>query len=171
MPWGSLAGHGLAYGSGLGLLLAAVLIIGTLVAPDFMVGDYPPAIAERYGPKSPRGRSVTRVAGVLLAAGVLALLTAAMAGLPTIAPGAGFGTALVYATIIWQSFNLFDLVVLDWLIVVRWRPAFVVLPGTEGMDAYDDMGHHLRGYVKGVVICQAAALLSAVAFAVLALLL
>ena len=33
------------------------------------------------------------------------------------------------------SYRLVDLVVLDELLLIRLRPDFVVLPGTEGMEA------------------------------------
>ncbi|WP_051753324.1 hypothetical protein [Streptosporangium amethystogenes] len=46
---------------------------------------------------------------------------------------------------------------LDWLIVVTWRPALVVLPGTEDMSDYRDLGFHLRGFAKGIVICSVGA--------------
>jgi hypothetical protein len=38
---------------------------------------------------------------------------------------------------------------IDWLLFVRVRPAFVVLPGTEGMAGYDDYAFHWRAFLKG----------------------
>ncbi|WP_371786511.1 hypothetical protein [Streptosporangium subroseum] len=159
-----MIGWGLAYGFAVSALFSAVLLGGALAARDFMVQDYPPAIRNRYGPKSPRGQRVTRIAGVVVAAGVIAILVTAMIHLYAIAPEAGFVTALAYAATILITFNVFDLIVLDWLVVVRWRPSIVVLPGTEGMDAYDDMSFHLVGFAKGMIVCLSGALISAVAF-------
>ncbi len=48
-------------------------------------------------------------------------------------------------------FNLFDLVVLDWLVFMRLRPLRVVIPGTEGMAGNDDFRFHLRGFLKGTL--------------------
>lgn len=49
-------------------------------------------------------------------------------------------------------FNLFDLLVLDWLIMVRIQPKFIILPGTEGMKIYNDYSFHFRGFLKGTVL-------------------
>ena len=49
-----------------------------------------------------------------------------------------------------MTFNVFDLVVLDYLVFIKVRPSFVVLPGTEGMEAYDDLSFHLAAFRKGL---------------------
>lgn len=129
--------------------------------------EAPPAIRDRYGAKSPRGQRVARLAGLIVAIGVVAILAIALAHLTRLAPGAGALVAFVYAWIILQTFNLFDLIVLDWLIVVTWRPALVVLPGTEDMPEYRDLGFHLRGFAKGIIICSVGAAIAAGLFAML----
>lgn len=92
-PWATLVGWALIYGLAVSALFTAVLLGGALAARDFMVQDYPPAIRERYGPKSPRGQRVARLAGLIVALGVTAILTAALAHLTTLVPGAGIWTA------------------------------------------------------------------------------
>jgi hypothetical protein len=44
-----------------------------------------------------------------------------------------------------------DLVILDWLIVSKITPRFVVIPGSEKQD-YKDFSHHLKGHVKSLVV-------------------
>ncbi|MEU6712795.1 hypothetical protein ABZ897_15045 [Nonomuraea sp. NPDC046802] len=44
---------------------------------------------------------------------------------------------------------LFDLVVLDWLILAGLRPRVMVLPGTEGMPEYRDLTFHAVAALKG----------------------
>ncbi|MDH3734751.1 MAG: hypothetical protein OEU54_14585 [Gemmatimonadota bacterium] len=46
-------------------------------------------------------------------------------------------------------FNLVDLLILDWLILVRIQPGFVVLPGTEGLAGYDDYRFHGHAFLIG----------------------
>jgi hypothetical protein len=70
IPWATLAGWAMLYGLLVSALVTAVLLGGALLAPDFMVQDYPPAIRDRYGPKSPRGRTVASLAGLAVAVGV-----------------------------------------------------------------------------------------------------
>jgi hypothetical protein len=77
----------------------------------------------------------------------------------------GFGGAFVVAAVVLLTFNLFDLLVIDWLIFVWLRPAFVVLSGTEGMPEYGDKQFHAVAFAKGIVLCLAAAVVVAVVVA------
>ncbi len=55
-------------------------------------------------------------------------------------------------------FNLVDLLVLDWLLFCFITPGFLVVPGTEGMQAYKDYGYHFRAFLIGTVLSIAAGL-------------
>jgi hypothetical protein len=44
-----------------------------------------------------------------------------------------------------------DLVFLDWLIVSKITPQFVIIPGTEVED-YKDFSHHFKGHAKATVV-------------------
>ena len=153
--------HALVYGLILSALIIAIMLVSARINPAIFAGDYPPDIKAKFGPQDARSARQMKVVAVLLfvaIAATLAWMAAAMpaAGLtPTFASVfvAAFGTALV--------FNLIDLVVLDWLVFVTWRPRIIVLPGTEGMAGYGDMGFHVRGFVKGLGFCLAVGLLTA----------
>ncbi len=54
--------------------------------------------------------------------------------------------------------NLYDFVVLDYLIIVRWHPAFLNLPDT---DYYKTTRPHAEGFARGTVIGIPATLVSA----------
>jgi len=58
-------------------------------------------------------------------------------------------------------FNVFDLLVLDWLLFCTIQPRFMALPGTEGMAAYGDYGFHAVGFLKGTVFSLVAGSLTA----------
>lgn len=58
-------------------------------------------------------------------------------------------------------FNLLDWLVLDWLICIKIRPGFMILPGTEGLAGYADYGFHFRGFLIGIVISLLISLLFA----------
>lgn len=51
-----------------------------------------------------------------------------------------------------MCWNLFDLVVMDWLIFCIRQPKYMVLPGSEGHKAYRDFRFHFIGFLKGTVI-------------------
>jgi hypothetical protein len=57
---------------------------------------------------------------------------------------AAFGVGLVV--------NLFDWLVLDWLIFCTWTPSFAVIPGTAGFAGYKDYGMHFRGFLIGTAL-------------------
>lgn len=54
--------------------------------------------------------------------------------------------------LILMSFNLVDLLIVDWLILCCWTPKFVVLPGTEGHPAYKDYAFHAWASLRGSVL-------------------
>lgn len=58
-------------------------------------------------------------------------------------------------------FNLFDLLVLDWLIFNTLQPKMIILPGTEGMAGYKDYAFHFHGFVIGLAFCLVGGLISA----------
>ncbi len=43
-----------------------------------------------------------------------------------------------------------DLLILDWLIVSRITPKFVIIPGTQKED-YRDFSHHFKGHAKALI--------------------
>lgn len=54
--------------------------------------------------------------------------------------------------------NLYDFVVLDYLVIVRWHPAFLDLPDT---DYYTTMRPHAEGFARGILIGLPATIASA----------
>ncbi len=63
----------------------------------------------------------------------------------------GFLDAFVHLLVLFMSANLGDLVVLDWLIISKLTPGFVVIPGSEVED-YKDFSHHYKGHVFASII-------------------
>ena len=74
---------------------------------------------------------------------------------------AGFGAVFLHVWIVAMCWNLFDLLIMDWLIFCTCRPSFIVLPGSEGHKAYRDYLFHFVGFLKGSVISTVGALLVA----------
>jgi hypothetical protein len=61
-----------------------------------------------------------------------------------------FGMVFWSVLIAVMTFNLFDLLVLDWLIFAGITPRFIVLPGTEGLAGYKDFAFHVKGFAIGM---------------------
>ena len=61
-----------------------------------------------------------------------------------------FAAAATNVYALWAFFNLFDLLVLDYLFLLVLKPRFAVLPGTEGMQSYQDYRFPFVGFLKGL---------------------
>jgi hypothetical protein len=145
--------HALVVGLELSLLLTTILVIGGLIAPDMMVGDYPPDIREKYGPPSLRAARLRPIFAVLLFAAFLGVplvgLCALRARLGQVSPLPAF----VFSAGALLVFNIFDLIILDWLFFCTIQPPLMVLPGTEGMAGYRDYHFHFIGFLRGLGFC------------------
>jgi len=61
-----------------------------------------------------------------------------------------YWAALLNVLVLVLLATLGDLVILDWLIVSKITPPFVIIPGTEEAD-YKDFSHHYRGHARAVI--------------------
>ena len=62
-----------------------------------------------------------------------------------------FWELFAYASGVLFIFNLVDLLILDWLIVCRFKPRWVILPGTEHIVIPKPYLHHFKGFLMGTV--------------------
>ncbi|MEV0612924.1 hypothetical protein AB0I81_06330 [Nonomuraea sp. NPDC050404] len=163
MHWNTTVAYGAVYGLVISLLFTLALLIGAAISRDFLLHDYPAAIQERYGkPKSARGRKVAIWVGVLFwGATFLPLLTVALLHLrATIGGDLGFWRAAACGAILFATLSLYDLVVLDWILLAGLRPGIMVLPGTEGMKEYRDLRFHAVAALKGSPLILVVALVA-----------
>ncbi len=159
--WPLLINFALVYGVVLFIVLVAMIFPTVLIAPDMMVGDYPPDIKAKYGPMSPRAARLRPYVAVLI---FLAAIVIPLIGLFSLRTSVGqipFLPAFVFLLLVLLIFNVLDLLVLDWLIVCTIQPRMMILPGTEGMAGYRDYRFHFIGFLKGLVFCTAGALIIA----------
>jgi hypothetical protein len=61
-----------------------------------------------------------------------------------------FSTAVLNALVLFFVATLGDLVLLDWIIVSKITPKFVIIPGTVKED-YKDFSHHYKAHAKATV--------------------
>jgi hypothetical protein len=78
-----------------------------------------------------------------------------------------FLTALVFSAAVLLVFNIYDLLILDWLLFCTIQPRAMILPGTEGMAGYRDYRFHFTGFLKGLGFCLGGGLVIAVFWMVL----
>ncbi|BBZ05425.1 hypothetical protein MCHIJ_48620 [Mycolicibacterium chitae] len=146
---GSWLWHALVFGGGSLLIPTAILLVCLRWARPAFADDYPPDIQSRMPPFT---RTERRLSWVLGPAFILTLLAAVLwttwswldadpaRGLLS-AYGMALGTAALFC--------LVDLVLVDWLIICRWRPSWVIIPGTADAAGWGDYGFHLRAQFSG----------------------
>ena len=70
-----------------------------------------------------------------------------------------FVQVLIYLFIVAMTWNVVDLLVMDWLIVCTITPKWVVIRGTEGCKGYKDYLFHFKGFLIGCVYTTIMAVL------------
>jgi len=66
-----------------------------------------------------------------------------------------------YTWIIAFTWNVVDLIIMDWLLVCTITPDWLILPGTKGCKGYKDYRFHFIGFLQGCIYISITALLMA----------
>lgn len=140
-------------------LLASIIFtisIGLIVwrFPRVMLHDFPADIQAMVPPKTAREKRLTYVLGVPIFAIFIGLPLYQVLALKAANDGVlSLGAAFAYAYGIFLIVNLWDLVVMDWILMTVFvDPQKPPLAGSEGAAGWRDYGFHFRGFVKGTVI-------------------
>jgi hypothetical protein len=154
-----LIANALLYGLILSAVLGIVMLASFLVAPDMWVGDYPPDIKAKYGEMGPRARRFRPLFALLFFGSIIVIVMLSLRSLQAMAQSdVGFWGYFLSAFVTLMVFNLFDLLIADWLVFVKIQPKAIILPGTEGMAGYKDYAFHFRGFLVGIVFSAVGAL-------------
>ncbi|MEZ4662829.1 MAG: hypothetical protein R2911_35210 [Caldilineaceae bacterium] len=148
--WQRLFYDAVIYGLALSLVLTILLAVSGAIALDMFVDNYPPDIKQKYGPMSPRSARMRPYFGALLFLTLFAIPMMGLLALQAERNAAPFLPASAFAVATLFVFNLFDLMILDWLLFCTIQPRMMVLPGTEGMAGYGDYRFHFVGFLKGL---------------------
>jgi hypothetical protein len=130
------------------LLTSAVLMLLVHANPRYMMQDYPPQITAHIPPRTREEKKAELIYGFPF----LFIL----AGFPLVLEFVGkFSFQQSFLQIGFQifvlvfSFNLVDLLILDWLVFCTLTPRFMVLPVTEGNPGYKNYCFHFISFLKG----------------------
>lgn len=145
-----LIGLALAYGGLISLLLSILIIVNLFNNAEIWVGDYPPDIKEKFGQMDQSVAVQRLVVSLLFFSFLIVPLFQFVRNL--MAQDASFIEVFIGCMIVLTTFNLVDLLFLDWLIFVYIQPSFIILAGTNGMDGYKDYRFHFIAFLKGMVL-------------------
>ena len=137
---------------------AAMLIIGRINA-EMILNDYPPDIREKYGAMSEATRKQANLMTLPLLATLGLVVVLGLGQLREISGALTFIETLIVSTVIFQMWNLLDLILLDWFLLMTLKPKFMILSGTEGMAGYRDYKFHFRKFLNGIVFTFILALI------------
>jgi len=138
----------LAYGLIYSLTLAGSFLLLARINPEAWLNDYPPDIKAKFGPMSSKANRVRQIFGIPIIIFMLGFPFFVIFQFIQINPLTFWQVFSILLTL-YTFFNLFDLLVMDWLIFNTIQPRFMILPGTEGMAGYKDYGFHFRASLKG----------------------
>ncbi len=143
---------GLVWGTVFGVVFsAAMLVIGKINA-EMILNDYPPDIRARYGTMSDSTRKQANWITLPLLATLGLVVALGLGQLRSLSGELTFVETLIVSIIIFQMWNLLDLILLDWFLLMTLKPKFMILPGTEGMAGYRDYGFHFRKFLNGIAL-------------------
>ena len=138
---------GLLYGAGLCAFMGALIYASLRQNPYIWLSDAPRDVQARIGPVDARTKRQKRAWGLVMAIGLVGLF-GALAW--QVWPSGALAT-FVAAYVCFQTFNLFDALVIDIGLVVL-KPPWALPPGSEDSPSYRDPVWHLVNYGKGVVL-------------------
>ena len=144
------------------LLLTIVLSVSLAICAEMWLNDYPPDVREKYGEMSDKAKKLRIPLAIAFFGAIIVPLSIGVAQILRISSdGSIFGELFLYCFTTLLFFNLYDLLILDWLIFVTIQPAFIILPGTEGLSGYKDYYFHFKGFLKGIGFCAIGGLIVA----------
>lgn len=141
------------------IAVATILLLGlVLYNPRLMLQDYPSAIKAIVPPKTDAEKRQSILLGIPF---LLALLILPFVFVFRLEETSFLGLFLHAFGVVW-AFNLWDWLVLDWLLFCTITPKQMIIPGSEGHPAYKDYAFHFRGFLIGTVFSLVMGLIVAV---------
>lgn len=142
---------GAIWGTVFGVVFSIAILIMGRVNAEMILNDYPPDVRAKFGAMSERTRRQANLATLPLLATLGLVIALGLGQLRNILGELTFVNTFIVSTVIFQMWNLLDLVLLDWFLLMTLKPRFMILPGTEGMAGYSDYMFHFRKFLNGIV--------------------
>ena len=123
--------------------------------------DYPDEVKNKVPPQTKKEKSLAALIGVpwiIFSIGFPIFSTYTLKA--SLGHEIPFLIAFFNMAVLLMLVNLGDLVILDWLIVSKITPKFVIIPGSAEKD-YKDFSHHYKGHVKATIIMMLLSMIMA----------
>jgi hypothetical protein len=114
--------------------------------------DYPPAVKNKVPAQTKKEKLSAAILGLPWFVFVLGFPVWSTYSLKAKLGGEiPFWTAFLNLFVMFLLFTIGDLVILDWLVISRITPKFVIIPGSKAAD-YKDFSHHYKAHAKAAVV-------------------
>jgi hypothetical protein len=147
------AAHIISHGFFYGVVLTGYLLLFMITFSPRVWGykDYPDIVKNKVPPQTKKEKTQGAIVGLPWFIFVFGFPISSTLALKSKLGGEiPFATALLNVLVMFFFGTLGDLVLLDWLIISKITPKFVIIPGSVKAD-YKDFSHHFKGHAKAVV--------------------
>ena len=140
-------------GALLSVVASTYLLVLLRFKPRMFLRHFPKAIREIVPPRSEKERRLSIMLGVPLGLLFIASIFASALRWRASAQGSlSFWELFAHVFGLFFIFNLVDLLILDWLIVCRFTPRWLIIPGTEQIVMPKEYLYHFKGFLMGTVV-------------------
>lgn len=149
-----VASHLLLHGLFFALVVNGYLFVLMLATSPRVWGyaDYPPAIKRKVLPQTRNEKLLATIVGLPWLLFVLGFPIFSTYELKAkLGNEISLGMAFLNLLVLTLLATLGDLLVLDWLVISKITPKFVIIAGTDEKD-YKDFSHHFKGHAKAGVV-------------------
>ena len=128
-----------------------LLVMGLASPRVWGYNDYPDVIKNKIPPQTKREKLLAAIIGIPWFIFVLGFPVFSTYALKSKLGGEiPFLMAFLNVFVLYLLAALGDLVILDWLIVSKITPRFVIIPGSEKAD-YKDFSHHYKAHARAAI--------------------
>jgi hypothetical protein len=134
------------------IVIGYLLLVMILTGPRIWgYADYPEVIKNKVPPQTRREKLLATLIGLPWFVFVLGFPIFSTYALKfKLGDEIPFLTAFLNVFVLSMLVTLSDLIILDWLIVSKITPKFVIIPGSEKAD-YKDFSHHYKAHARATI--------------------
>lgn len=148
----AVIGPSLVHGAWLSAWMTFVVLGSLRHDPRIWRSDAPRALQELLGPPRPETRPRKLGWVLVMLVGLVWISTLLMRTTGALPDGDAFGPRMLAAYVMFETFNVYDAVVLDIGVILLWAPDWAFVPGTKGHPSLRDWRFHVRAFLTGVAV-------------------
>jgi hypothetical protein len=131
--------------------LTGLILTSLYFTPSIWRGDAPKEMQEAMAPLTAEEKRIRAMWVVPVLAIAFLVPMAAALWYETAYGQLSFLEAYVFLWLAFMVFNVIDLVLIDWLIIVRWQPSWIHMPEVTHLNYLNNYNFHFQGFLKGTV--------------------